>query len=50
MTTLPPALSPSTGIPLQGRTHEYCLPEQQENLLHGEVRGMAAAKFGYHPK
>lgn len=35
---------------LQEGAHQYGLPEQQENFLHGEVGCMAAAKFGHHPK
>lgn len=34
----------------QEGAHQYSLPEQQENFLHGEVGGMATAKFGHHPK
>ena len=48
--SIPPPLSPSTQVPLQGSAHQHCLPEQQENLFHGEVRRMATAKFGHHPK
>lgn len=48
--SLAPALSPGTRITPQGSAYQHCLPEQQEDLLHGEVGGMAAAELGHHPK
>lgn len=31
-------------------SHQYTLPQQQQHLLHWEVRGMAAAELGNHTK
>lgn len=31
-------------------SHQYALPQQQQHLLHWEVRGMTAAELGNHPE
>lgn len=30
--------------------HQYALPQQQQHLLHGEVRGVTTAELGNHTK